>query len=67
MTSRPIKPLPCPVCGRKPTVQPSFSYTGPWAVECYLLRVLAEHLIVVRGKTEAASIKNWNRYVGRKK
>lgn len=62
-----IKPLPCPVCGREPTVVPYSLYPGEWAARCGEVLRKKDHSITADGKGESGAIKNWNRYVGRTK
>lgn len=55
------KPLPCPVCGRPPSVS---ERPASWLVECYSIGSRDEHAVGVRRATRPAAIKAWNRYVG---
>jgi hypothetical protein len=62
----PIKPLPCPVCGRKPIISRHQFHSDQWQAVCERITKTADHGIFVTGKTMPAVYKNWNRYVGRK-
>ena len=58
------KPLPCPVCGRPPSVSERVLNGDGWLVECYSIGSRDEHAVGVRRATRASAIKAWNRYVG---
>lgn len=62
------KPLPCPVCGRPPSVSERVRNGDGWlveyCVECYSIGSRDEHAVGVRRATRPAAIKAWNRYVG---
>jgi hypothetical protein len=63
----PIKPLPCPVCGRTPKVDRYKFVAGEWRADCSGQTKKADHWITADGKDAEDAIKRWNRYVGRKK
>jgi hypothetical protein len=55
------KPLPCPVCGRPPSVS---ERPASWLVECYSIGSREAHAVGVGRATRPAAIRAWNRYVG---
>ena len=53
-----MKPNPCPICGRKPSVFHSRNRSRVH-VDCY--EDVPTHALTVRASTEDAAIERWNR------
>lgn len=66
MTTKPVTPLPCPVCGREPKTT-RFTFVKKWETACDVPSTRAGHMIWAEGKDAEDAIKRWNRCVGRKK
>lgn len=65
--TKPVTPLPCPVCGRRPKIIKHPYSQIRWRIECERNTATADHCVTADGNGESGAIKNWNRYVGRKK
>lgn len=57
----PLKPLPCPVCGREPAL-----WTGDeHSYRCTGIGKYTAHGLFAYGKTPADALKRWNRMVSK--
>jgi hypothetical protein len=55
--------LPCPVCGRAPTVIEPL-WPGMWArVECCQSAETCYHTVVAMGRTDKVAAERWNKMV----
>lgn len=60
-----LKPLPCPVCGKKPKKEHYLCDPMEWTISCASYRRTCVHDLFARAKTSAKAIERWNRMVSK--
>lgn len=60
-----LKPLPCPVCGKKPKVSAHEYAYGKWKAICEQMTKCTDHCIYAEAQSKADAIRRWNRMVSK--